>query len=316
MDLCDHLPLMRLPSTKTLRAFQLAARSGSFKTAASQLFLTPSAVSHQIRALEEEVGVTLFHRGARTLTLTDAGSTYLAEIEYLFERLDTATRELRARAGRSTLRLRVASFFASEFLLPRLAALHAAQPEIDLEIDTDGTGTDAHPPDADVSIVLGSGNWHELQAHRLFSQTYVPACSPALLARTPLASIEQLDGQTLLVFEARKDGWERWAESAGLQMPKPRKRIAFNNMSSLVRATERSAGIGLIPGTLSAERFRAKSLTRLFEHEWTTEDSYFLVHRAEVAARPEVVAFRKWLLDELQTGMTVPPLAGQVSALS
>ena len=86
MDLCDYLPLMRLPSTKTLRAFQLAARSGSFKTAASQLFLTPSAVSHQIRALEEEVGVALFHRGARTLTLTDAGSTYLAEIEYLFER--------------------------------------------------------------------------------------------------------------------------------------------------------------------------------------------------------------------------------------
>ncbi|MDB6012956.1 MAG: hypothetical protein JWL65_5206 [Gammaproteobacteria bacterium] len=306
---------MRLPSTKTLRAFQLAARSGSFKTAASQLFLTPSAVSHQIRALEEEVGVALFHRGARTLTLTDAGSTYLAEIEYLFERLDAATRELRARAGRSTLRLRVASFFASEFLLPRLAALHAAQPEIDLEIDTDGTGTDVHPPDADVSIVLGSGNWNELQAHRLFSQTYVPACAPALLTRTPLATIEQLDGQTLLVFEARKDGWERWAESAGLQMPRPRKRIAFNNMSSLVRATERSAGIGLIPGTLSAERFRAKSLTRLFEHEWITEDSYFLVHRAEVAARPEVVAFRKWLLDELQTGMTVPPLAGQLSAL-
>ena len=307
---------MRLPSTKTLRAFQLAARSGSFKTAASQLFLTPSAVSHQIRALEEEVGVALFHRGARTLTLTDAGSTYLAEIEYLFERLDAATRELRARSGRSTLRLRVASFFASEFLLPRLAALHAAQPEIDLEIDTDGTGTDVHPPDADVSIVLGSGNWNELQSHRLFSQTYVPACSPALLTRTPLATIEQLDGQTLLVFEARKDGWERWAESAGLQMPRPRKRIAFNNMSSLVRATERSAGIGLIPGTLSAERFRAKSLTRLFDHEWTTEDSYFLVHRAEVAARPEVVAFRKWLLDELQTGMTVPPLAGQASALS
>jgi LysR family glycine cleavage system transcriptional activator len=211
------------------------------------------------------------------------------------------------------LRLRVASFFASEFLLPRLAALHAAQPEIDLEIDTDGTGTDVHPADADVSIVLGSGNWNELQAHRLFSQTYVPACSPALLVRTPLATIEQLDGQTLLVFEARKDGWERWAESAGLQMPRPRKRIAFNNMSSLVRATERSAGIGLIPGTLSAERFRAKSLTRLFDHEWTTEDSYFLVHRAEVAARPEVVAFRKWLLDELQIGMALPPPMGQAS---
>jgi LysR family glycine cleavage system transcriptional activator len=300
---------MRLPSTKTLRAFQLAARSGSFKTAASQLFLTPSAVSHQIRALEEELGVPLFHRGARTLTLTDAGSRYLAEIEFLFDRLDAATRELRARAGRSTLRLRVASFFANEFLLPRLAALHTAQPEIDLEIDTDGTGTDIHPADADVSIVLGSGSWSELQAHRLFPQAYVPACSPALFARTPITSIEQLNGETLLVFEARKDGWERWAESAGLQMPRPRKRIAFNNMSALVRATERSAGIGLVPGPLSAERFRAKSLVRLFDHEWETEDSYYLVHRAEVGPRPEVIAFRKWLLAELRAAsMKVPTI--------
>src|ERR1700722_20682111 len=105
---------MRLPSTKTLRAFQLAAASGSFKTAASQLFLTPSAVSHQIRALEEELGVPLFHRGARTLTLTDAGQSYLEEIEYLFERLDKATRELRGRSGRSTLRPRGGLFFAIE----------------------------------------------------------------------------------------------------------------------------------------------------------------------------------------------------------
>lgn len=294
---------MRLPSTKTLRAFQLAARSGSFKTAASQLFLTPSAVSHQIRALEDDVGVPLFHRGARTLTLTNAGARYLQEIDYLFERLDEATRELRARAGRSTLRLRVASFFASEFLLPRLEALHSAQPEIDLEINTDGAGTDVHPPDADVSIVLGSGAWSDLHAHRLFRQTYVPACSPALLQRTAIDAVEQLDGQTLLVFDARRDAWERWAESAGFDMPRARKRIHFSNMTSLVRAAERSAGVGLIPAPLSAERFRAKTLTRLFEHQLETPDSYFLVHRAEAANRPEVIAFRKWLLAELSSAV-------------
>jgi LysR family glycine cleavage system transcriptional activator len=293
---------MRLPSTKTLRAFQLAARSGSFKTAASQLFLTPSAVSHQIRALEDELGLQLFHRGARTLTLTDAGAAYLTEIEFLFQRLDTATRELRARSGRSTLRLRVASFFASEFLLPRLAALQAAQPDIDLEIDTDGNANDVHPSDADVSIVLGSGPWGELHAHRLFGQTYVPVCAPALLVRTPIHTVEQLDGQTLLVHEARQDAWERWAESAGFHLPRPRKRIRFDTMTSMVRAAERSAGLGLISAPLAAERFRAKSLTRLFEHELTTQDSYFLLHRAEAAARPEIAAFRQWILQELQTG--------------
>ncbi len=153
------------------------------------------------------------------------------------------------------------------FFCPAWPPRHAAQPEIDLEIDTDGTGTDIHPADADVSIVLGSGNWNELQSHRLFFQTYVPACSPALL----VADADRLHRAARRADTARLRGAQGWlgalAESAGLQMPRPRKRIAFNNMSSLVRATERSAGIGLIPGTLSAERFRAKSLTRLFEHE-------------------------------------------------
>ena len=108
-------------------------------------------------------------------------------------------------------------------------------------------------------------------------------------------------------MRARKDAWERWAESAGYATPRPRKRIHFNNMASLVRAAERSAGIGLIPAPLSTERFRTKTLTRLFDHELKTPDSYFLVHRAEVANRPEVIAFRQWLLSELAA--TIEPEA-------
>jgi LysR family transcriptional regulator, glycine cleavage system transcriptional activator len=98
------------------------------------------------------------------LTLTDAGVSYLNDVEHPFARLDTATRELRTRLGRTLLRLRVAPFFANEFLLPRIATLHAAQPEIDLQVDTGGTGNHIHPSDADVSILLGSGPWGDLQA--------------------------------------------------------------------------------------------------------------------------------------------------------
>jgi LysR family glycine cleavage system transcriptional activator len=291
---------MRLPSTRALKAFQLAARSGSFKAAASQLYLTPSAVSHQIKGLEDELGVALFRRTARTLTLTDAGTCYFGEIEHLFERLDNATGELRARFGRNSLRLRVAPFFASEFLFPRLAALHTAQPEIDLHVDTGGTGSEIHPADADLSIVLGSGPWeNNLHAHRLFQQAYVPACSPALLARTPIDDIQQLTAHTLLVHEARKDAWDRWTQSAGFQLPRPRKQICFDTMTAMVRATERSAGIGLVPAPLADERFLTRSLVRLFQHELKTTDSYFLLYRAEVAVRPEIAAFRHWLLAEL-----------------
>jgi LysR family glycine cleavage system transcriptional activator len=290
---------MRLPSTITLKAFQLAAQLGSFKAAASRLHLTPSAVSHQIKALEDVLGVALFRRSARALSLTDAGVSYAREVEHLFERLETATRELRTRFGRNLLRLRVAPFFANEFLLPRLATLHAAQPEIDLQVDTDGAGDQIHPTDVDVSILLGSGPWGDLQAHQLLRQAYVPACAPALLARTPCDSIEQLNDHTLLVHEAREDAWDRWAQSAGFDLRRPRKTIRFDTMTAVVRAAERSAGVGLIPAPLAAERFRAKSLTRVFRHELQTTDSYFLVHRAEAAARADIVAFRRWLLAEL-----------------
>jgi len=289
---------MRLPSTRTLKAFQLAARSGSFKTAASQLFLTPSAVSHQVKGLEEDLGVQLFRRGVRELTLTEAGVSYLAEMDILFERLESATRDLRTRFVRGSLRLRVAPFFANEFLLPRIARLHLAQPQVDLHIDTDG-GTEVHPKEADVSIVLGSGSWDGLTSHRLLAQTYVPACAPALLAGGPMRTIEELNAHTLLEHEAHQDAWRRWADSAGMPEPRPRNRIRFDSMISMVQAAERSAGIALVPAPLTLEKFRTNSLARPFRHELATTDSYFLLHRPDADSRPEVSAFRRWILEEL-----------------
>jgi len=289
---------MRLPSTRTLKAFQLAARSGSFKIAAAQLFLTPSAVSHQVKGLEEELGVQLFRRGVRALTLTDAGASYLAEMDALFERLETATRELRTRFVRGLLRLRVAPFFANEFLLPRIARLHQVQPQVDLQIDTDG-GNEILPKDADVSIVFGSGSWDGLTSHRLLEQTYVPACSPALLAGGSMRTIDELNAHTLLEHEAHQDAWRQWAESAGLDPPRPRNRIRFDSMISMVQAAERSAGIALVPAPLTAEKFRTNALARPFSHELATSDCYFLVHRPEADSRPEVSVFRRWIVSEL-----------------
>jgi LysR family glycine cleavage system transcriptional activator len=291
---------MRLPSTRALRAFQLAARSGSFKAAATQLFITPSAISHQIKSLEEELGVQLFRRGVRDLTLTDAGVSYLLEMDALFERLETATRELRTRYVRGSLRLRVASFFANEFLLPRIARLHELQPQFDLQIDTD-RGDEVLPKEADISIVFGSGSWDGLTSHHLLAQTYVTACAPALLAKGSMRTIDELNAHTLLEHETQQDAWRQWAESAGLEEPRPRNRIRFDSMTSMVQAAERSAGIALVPTPLTAEKFRTNALAQPFMHELTTSDCYFLVHRPEAESRPEVSAFRRWLVAELSS---------------
>ncbi len=290
---------MRLPSTRTLRAFQLAARTGSFKLAASKLCLTPSAVSYRVKALEEDVGVQLFRRGVREITLTAAGSAYFGEIDALFERLDTKTRELRSRYGRRSLRVRVAPFFASEFLLPRLGRLHSACPDIDMQIDADGSGA-VSLEEADISIVLGSGPWADMRALRLFGQSYVPACAPALIVHRPIHAMDELNRHTLLVHNARKDAWDRWAEAARIEAPRPRKRISFDTMTELAQAAERGAGVGLIPMPLAVERLRTRSLLTVFDHALETSESYFLLHGREVSARPEIAAFREWLLREIR----------------
>jgi LysR family glycine cleavage system transcriptional activator len=301
-----------MPSTATLKAFELAARTGSFKLAADRLSITPSAVSHRLKHLEEELGVQLFNRGAREISLTDAGSSYFRQIEELFRGLDAATRELISRFGRGSLRLRAAPFFASEFLLPRLAQLHATYPEVDLQIETNGS-TAAPLEDVDVAIVLGSGPWAQVESVRLFSQSYVAACAPGLIAQFPIREVADLNRHALLVHAARRDSWERWAQAGALGPPTVRKRVLFDTMTELVQATERGLGVGLVPVPLAFPRLRSKVLTRLFDHVLPSAESYFLLLRTADAARAEITGFRGWLLKELSTE-TRPPVADRLAA--
>jgi LysR family glycine cleavage system transcriptional activator len=291
---------MRMPSTRTLKTFQTAARTGSFKQAASRLFLTPSAVSYRIKSLENDLGVTLFHRGSRELTITEAGAAYLSEVDAVFRQLDSATRALKSRFGKPSLRVRVAPYFASEFLLPRLANLNPLQFDMDILVDPDGASA-ARPEEADVSIVLASEPPPGMQGLRLLGQSYVPACAPTLLATRTSACLDvSLSKYPLLVHNARQDAWERWAETAGIEPLRPSKRISFDTMTELVQAAERGVGIGLVPVPLAVERLRANSLSQVSDRILTSRDSYFMLYRAEVAARAEVTAFRDWMLRELE----------------
>ncbi|HEX6396823.1 MAG TPA: LysR family transcriptional regulator, partial [Steroidobacteraceae bacterium] len=148
---------MRTPSLKAIKTFQIAARHSSFAVAADELCITPSAVSHQIKTLETQLGLPLFSRGARALALTDAGARYLEQIDDLFTRLDAVTEQLRARFGRSSVRLHVPAYFASEMLLPRLSEFSQLHGGIDLRIDTSGGHGRQHLAEADISVVVGSG---------------------------------------------------------------------------------------------------------------------------------------------------------------
>src|SRR4030095_16624066 len=170
------------PPRKPIKTFQIAARHSSFAVAADELCITPSAVSHQIKTLETQLGLPLFSRSARALALTDAGARYLEQIDDLFVRLESVTEQLRARFGRSSVRLHVPAYFASEMLLPQLSEFSKQHDGIDLRIETAGGHGRAHAAEADISVVVGTGPWNGLVAHPLFAQNMVPACSPELLA--------------------------------------------------------------------------------------------------------------------------------------
>jgi len=290
---------MRLPSLKFLKTFQIAASRLSFKAAAEELFITPSAVSHQIKTLEEQLGVLLFDRGAHSLTLTEAGRSYLQHLDSLFSRLESVTEQLRGRFGRGVVRLHITPFFATEMLLPKLPSLLESQPDTDIHINT-VQALESHPADADVSIVVNATPEEGLSCHKLFSQAFVPACSPQLLARTPIEAIEDLNHHTLIVHEARRDGWERWSESVGIKL-RPKKVIRFDTMSAAAQAAEHGVGVALVSLRLGYDRFEQGSLVRLFDTELQTGESYFLLLRPEDASRPDVRALTQWILDEFKT---------------
>ena len=290
---------MRLPSLKFLKTFQVAAARLSFKVAAEELFITPSAVSHQIKTLEEQLGVALFDRGAHSLSLTEAGRNYLQHMDSVFSRLESVTEQLQVRYGRGVVRLHIPPFFATEMLMPKLSSLLEAQPDTDIHINTVVAPMQPHPADADVSIVVNAAPEDGLDCHKLFSQAFVPACAPQLLQRCPIDTVHDLNKHTLIAHEARRDGWHRWAESVGLEL-RPKKIIRFDSMYAAAQAAEHGVGVALVSSRLGFDRFQQGTLVKLFDTELDTGESYFLILRPEDARRPDVQALTQWLLEEFK----------------
>lgn len=288
---------MRTPSLKAIKTFQIAAKHTSFAVAADELCITPSAVSHQIKTLETQLGLPLFSRGARALALTDAGARYLEQIDDLFMRLESVTEQLRVRFGRSSVRLHVPAYFASEMLLPRLSEFSKLHDGIDLRIDTSGGHGRHHLAEADISVAVGAGPWPGLVAHPLFAQALVPACSPALLAERPVRTYEDLNAHTLLVHEARRDDWDRWAQNVGMAKLNPSQIVRIDSMSAATRAAEKSIGIALLPAELSRRKFASGRLTRVFEAELDTHEDYTLLVRPEDENRDDIRALCAWLIE-------------------
>lgn len=286
-------------SLRSLRTFCAAARHSSFKLAAEELFVTPSAVSHQVKGLEDELGISLFERGARGLTLTEAGQALLDEIGPLIEQIDQRTARFRSRHQRQTLRISVQPFFASELFVPRLAEFTERHPEIDMQIDTSDERSETHPATADVSIRVFRSAPPNLVAEAFYPLRLIPACSPGLHKKIVGKNKKPTNPFPTIVHTRRSNQWQLWSASAGIELPKPSNTVELNSTVAVVRAAEQGLGVAIVPMPLSKNLFDTGRLYPLYKHEAATPDRYYFVSTSKAAELPAVKALRAWVLNTL-----------------
>jgi LysR family glycine cleavage system transcriptional activator len=292
--------LSRPPPLKNLRAFCAAARHRSFKFAADELCVTPSAVSHQMKELEASLAMRLFERKTRSLELTTAAHRLLDEVEPLLEALDRTLAQFARRNGRLSLRVRMPAMFANELFIPRMASFCEAHPLIDVQLDTRDPLPATHAPTADVSILLADSAPAGMKSTRLFSSPLIAVCAREHAARVAQLGREVFGTLALIVDRTRPFAWDSWADEVGLQTPEPKQVIELDTMTAVVRAAERGLGVALVPQVLCDSLLRAGALVRVFAVQLATTNSYFLVSRPQDAEKPQVKALLRWALAEYQ----------------
>jgi LysR family glycine cleavage system transcriptional activator len=286
---------LREGSIRGLRAFCAAARHLSLKGAAEELCVTPSAVSHQLKALEERLQGSLFERRARSLALTHLGEELRAEVEPLLHELDNVAARFEQRLGRRrVLRISVTPFFASELLVQHLSEFTERHRAVDLRVETTKVGA---PPalGADASIVLMPAPPAAMVVRPLFPLTLAPACSPQLAAQRPLTDPRALLDAPLIVHNRRPRAWQDWFTHMNVPNGWPRRAMRFDSLFAVARAAERGLGVALMPVTLSESWFASGALVRPCCGELETVDRYFFVHRPEAGGNPDVAALRDWI---------------------
>ncbi|MGP6426743.1 transcriptional regulator GcvA [Pseudomonas pharyngis] len=290
--------LPRLPSLNGLRAFECAARHMSFTRAAEELNVTQTAISHQIRRLEDELGVRLFMRLKDGLALTEEGNAYLPGIRSAFLELRYSTEKLLESSNNSVLTISTLVSVASKWLLPRLPSFREAHPEIDVRISASTERVDFRKGGIDAAIRYGDGNWPGLRADWLMADEIFPVCSPRLLTGDkPLNTPVDLAHHPLLqVSGVTANDWNDWLHAAG-QPPLTAKgpRLTFDLAMMAVQAAIDGQGVCIGRSTYVDDDLRAGRLVAPFDLRLKSASGFYLVTPHDQAESKKIVAFRGWL---------------------
>jgi LysR family transcriptional regulator, glycine cleavage system transcriptional activator len=291
------IPRRLLPSTSLLHAYEAVARTGSVSIAARELNLTQSAVSRQIKVLEEQIEVELFVRERQTLRLTLAGETYARDIRDALRRISIATLNIRANPLGGTLNLAVLPAFGARWLLKRLPQFVASCPDIVINFITRLNQFDFSSETLDAAIHFGHPQWPGAEYQLLSRETVTPVCSPALLKRQPLRAAVDVLKAPLLILMSRPDGWERWLIAHGAP-PEGVHGMMFDQFELIIQAAIAGMGLGLLPRFLIEDELARGILVPAIDLPLESPEGYYLVWPLERSQYPPLIAFRQWLTRE------------------
>src|SRR5438874_7622930 len=294
-----------MPSLDLLAGFEAAARHLSFTKAGEELFLTQSAVSRQIKELEDQLGVPLFHRRHRALALTDAGQQFYAAAAQVLTTMRTATSRLKAQSGRRPLSVTTTNSFAALWLIPRLAGFTRTHPAVDVRIMAETRVQDLERDGLDLAIRHGPASLAGPNAVRLFGERVFPVCSPKLLRdpKRPLKQPADLKEHCLLQYDD-PDGrhpwlhWKTWLEVERIADLRPAGTLSFSGYEQIIPAALAGHGVALGRSPLVKDLLSSKELVAPFTSTADPARAYFAIVAKNAAARPEVAALVDWLKRE------------------
>ena len=293
--------MRRLPPLGSLRAFEAAARRESFKRAATELGVTPTAISHQIRQLEAGLGVALFARQTRKVVLTAEGAALYPALRQALDAIAEAVEAVKRQRARRVATLSATVAFTAKLLVPRAASFRRLHPGWDLRLHASDDPVDLHAGEADAAIRYGLGRYPGLITLPLLTDSFAPVCSPHTGLREP----EDLPGATLIHFEwgpaAAKvsvPSWRAWAERAGMSGLDAEAGITFNDENSAIQAAIAGQGVALLSLALVAAELASGALIQPFGPALEGL-RYDLVYPSGAEIRPPVAVLRSWVMTEL-----------------
>ncbi|SDH09894.1 LysR family transcriptional regulator, glycine cleavage system transcriptional activator [Pseudomonas flavescens] len=292
--------MRRLLPLSALRAFEAAARHGSFKQAAHELAVTPTAISHRIRTLEEHTGLELFVRSVRQVTLTEAGATLFPVLRQGFDAFEAVLQQLTQPTRRKRVIITATNAFTAKWLVPRLSRLHTLHPDIDLQIHASDQAALLSGQAFDIALRYGRGPYPGFNAEPLFTDDYAPVVNPLLR----VSEVSSLRSVPLIHFAWTRDSpdnptWQRWLAHAGLQGMPLQGHLHYSDEGHAIQAVVAGQGIALLSLALVAEELAAGYLVQPFGPA-ISGYTYHLLTRADRQPEPSVQNVLTWLRQEFE----------------